>query len=98
MKIYTLISEGYSDVVGFEEGKLVHWSKTDFAKDEKIIHELLSSGKAVKISHQASPKFIRNLGNLLTEAHVPFQTFQLELSIKEVDRLNDLKSNKLHYA
>ena len=98
MRIYALISKGYSDVVGFQDGKIVHWSKTDFAKDEKIIHELLLTGKAVKISHQASPSLIRSFGNLLVEAHVHFQTYQLELSEEEVNKINQAKIDTLQHV
>lgn len=89
MKIYALISEGYSDVVGFDGGKMIHWSKMDFAKDNEIIHQLCAIGKASKISHKVSPTFIRSLGDMLTEANVPFQTFFIQLSIEEVNSLND---------
>lgn len=98
MKIYALISEGYSDAVGYENGKLVHWSKTDFAKDENTIHELVSNGKASSISHLSSPLFIRSLGELLSEAGVPFRTFQMELSPKEIAHLQKFKTKNLQLA
>lgn len=98
MKIFALIAEGFSDAVGFEGGKMLHWSKTDFAKDVDVIHELLSTGKATKISHEDSPKFIRNLGELLTDAQVSFQTFQLEVTAEDARTLNNIKVNKLEYA
>lgn len=98
MKFYVLIAEGFSDAIGFENGKMLHWSKTDFAKDADVIHELLTDGKATKISHEHAPKFIRNLGDLLADATIPFQTFQLELTAEEAHTLNNIKQNKLAYV
>lgn len=88
MKIYTLVSEGFGDAIGYEKGRQVHWTKTQFATDETIVNQLKAEEKALEVPHFAAPIIIENLGELLLEQKIDFAVYLIDVSYQEAINLN----------